>query len=513
MQESLWCANEASAENEEQLLTLSEQTLKFTSDGTDRELRPIQREALNWIGDNWGPKKHLFAGLGVGAGKSMLLRTVQKSTGAHILTSQNILLRQYKQDYPELNDLMGGANYTCSEYLTKCNIGSTRYSCKGSPDQRCCYLNNRDRFIGGEPSILNLMSFYINSARYKVPSNSMLIDEAHTIPGLIRQITSTAVKFGPMEKAILKQLKYEKHELVSELKLCAFLRAKVDKLNALMAKEKDPDKLEKYHAAMENADLTLQGFESSPERYVVQFEEGTLRVLPLTAPRKFMDRIIGTNGVMTSGTLLPHDMRELVGGDSYTYQDFGTPIPAQNRQIISDPMPFGFSFAEIRPEAIADKIMDIYLRDPQPTMVHATYGMAQRLREFLFQREIIWHDKDTKSDAVDRFKKEGGILIGSGLSEGLDLKNDLCRRQIIIQLQFPNISDLFVKKRRALADGAEFYMGETFKTFAQQVGRSTRTETDWSQTIVLDSRFKNTYYTWKRMGFISNSFADSITWR
>lgn len=475
-------------------------------------MRPIQRDALDWAGANWGKSPLLFMGLGVGAGKSAILRTIQRKVGGHLLTSQNHLINQYVADYPDMNKLIGGAHYKCSSYLSTCNIASVRYSCKGDGNTRCCYQEARDQFISGTPSILNLMSFFINSVRYSVPSTTMLIDEVHTVPGLIRQLTSSTVKFGSLEKAILKKLKYEKKDLISELKLTEFFRCKVERLNELMAKEKDPQKVEKYWNQIENAQYTLQAFESEPEKFVVQFEDNALKVLPVLAPRRFMDRVLGRGGVFTSATLMDYDMREIAGNMPYMHHDFGTPIPAANRQIKYEPMPFGFDYNSIRPDEIAKKIMEIYIADKQPTVVHLTYDLASRLKEFMFHKDIIWHDKDTKDIAVATYKARGGLLMASGLSEGLDLKDDLCRRQIITKLQFGNIGDLYTKKRRALSDGNNWYLGEVFKVFCQSVGRSTRSATDYSQVIVLDSRFANTFKAWKREGFVRQWFEDSIDW-
>jgi len=473
-------------------------------------LRPIQREILDWAGENWNSKGHLFIGAGVGAGKSAILRTMQLKAGGNLVTSQNLLIDQYKSDYPALNDLKGGAHYPCAEYGVKCDVGSARYSCKGGVDSCCQYQNNREAFVQGTPTILNLMSFYLNSARFKLRPGLMYLDEAHSIPSLIRTITSTSIKFGSLEKGVLNKLKYQKSDLVSEIKLCQFLRAKMDRLNVLMSKEKDPDKLDSYYRQIENTDYALQGYESQPEQYSIQFIDGALKVFPLKAPRKFMDRIIGEGGILTSATLLPHDMRELSGKDKYTFRDFGTPIPAANRQLVHVPMPFGFSFHEIQPLGIAEKIMDLYKKNPVPTVVHCTYGMSLRLREHLFDPRIIWHTKEDKGEAVAKFKNEGGILMACGLSEGLDLKGELCRQQIIVQLSFPNISDAFVAKRRALADGSEWYLGETFKTLAQALGRSTRGEDDYSTTYILDSRFPNTFHSWKKLGIISKDFESAV---
>ena len=75
-------------------------------DGSGREPRPIQVEALNWTRDHWD-KRFLVMQLPVGIGKSFIARTIQRVTQAGIITPTNALLDQYAETYTSLNYLKG----------------------------------------------------------------------------------------------------------------------------------------------------------------------------------------------------------------------------------------------------------------------------------------------------------------------------------------------------------------------------------------------------------------------
>lgn len=482
------------------------------ADGSDRELRPVQVEILRWIAQNWSSDKHLVVNAGVGVGKSMCARATQLATNGTIITPQNVLIEQYVETYgDDLNKLIGGANYPCSEYPgSKCNVATARYNCKGGVDSKCCYQNSQQAYLQGKPSILNVMSKYINDLRFKVQKGTVICDEAHSLPSILRQMTSTTLKFAPLERSVMKKLGFEKKDLTNELKLVKFLEAKIEKLDLLMSKTKDDDQLEKYFNNKENTLYTMEGFISNPELYCIIWDDGSLRVLPLKAPRKFIERVIGKNGVLFSATMLPHDTEEILGTRDYNFYDAGTPIPANQRQLIYDPADCGFSYDTLDPVVVAKKIMSIYNKTKEPTLVHCTYSLATKLRELMFDPSIIWHEKENKALAIERFKKEGGLLIGSGMSEGISLDGDICRQQILTSIQFPSLGDLFIKKRKLLPDGEIWYSSEALKILMQQVGRSTRGVDDWSKTYMIDSRFRNTYQKWKSLGLIPKYFAESV---
>jgi Rad3-related DNA helicase len=146
---------------------------------------------------------------------------------------------------------------------------------------------------------------------------------------------------------------------------------------------------------------------------------------------------------------------------------------------------------------------------PGPIMVHTTYSKAPGLSEAL-DTPSFFNDRLSKESSIQRFKTEGGAFVAAGCAEGLDLPGDLCRLNIIPKLNYPDLSDPAVKRRRGEADGETWYMLETLKQTIQQSGRSTRHEADWSNTVVMDPQFSR--YVNKCYKHLPKYFTDAIRW-
>lgn len=100
------------------------------------------------------------------------------------------------------------------------------------------------------------------------------------------------------------------------------------------------------------------------------------------------------------------------------------------------------------------------------------------------------------------------VLVSSSMAEGVDLKDDLSRFQIVVKLPFGSLKD----DRTAIKfrDNEDWYVCEMFKKLIQQCGRSTRNAEDYSETYVLDSSFKYYINSVKPKGWLSNNFINRI---
>lgn len=96
------------------------------------------------------------------------------------------------------------------------------------------------------------------------------------------------------------------------------------------------------------------------------------------------------------------------------------------------------------------------------------------------------------------------VLVSSSLSEGVDLKDDLSRFQIIVKMPFLSLGDARINY---LANSEkDWYNCDMMKTIIQQAGRSTRNAEDYSYTFVLDKSFN--YYISNAMnkGWLTKQF-------
>jgi Rad3-related DNA helicase len=74
------------------------------------------------------------------------------------------------------------------------------------------------------------------------------------------------------------------------------------------------------------------------------------------------------------------------------------------------------------------------------------------------------------------------------MHEGLDLKDDLGRFQIICKVPYPSIKDPQIAKRKE--ESSDYYAWLTATKLVQQYGRIVRHVDDYGITYILDSDFK-----------------------
>ena len=71
---------------------------------------------------------------------------------------------------------------------------------------------------------------------------------------------------------------------------------------------------------------------------------------------------------------------------------------------------------------------------------------------------------------------------------GLDLKDDLCRFQIIIKVPYPYLGDRWINEKRRI--NGQWYIWQTALRLVQGYGKSIRSKADYAVTYVLDSGFE-----------------------
>jgi Rad3-related DNA helicase len=111
-----------------------------------------------------------------------------------------------------------------------------------------------------------------------------------------------------------------------------------------------------------------------------------------------------------------------------------------------------------------------------------------------------------KAEQLDIFKyKEGSILMGPSLIEGLDLKDDSSRFQIFFKVPYPSLGDPLVKAK--MNKYVDWYDWKTGVSIMQGVGRSVRSEDDWAVTYILDACFNSLI---NKQGFFPDSFTERV---
>lgn len=121
-----------------------------------------------------------------------------------------------------------------------------------------------------------------------------------------------------------------------------------------------------------------------------------------------------------------------------------------------------------------------WVRDADPSL-------RERL---LFQTEGTFIEKE-RLLSIHGSTTEPTILCGPGLIEGLDLKDDLARFNILMKLPFLSLADPLIKRKSE--EFPEWYALQVALAIIQASGRPVRSVTDWAVTYILDLLWKYFY--------------------
>ena len=453
--------------------------------------RPQQIDALEQIASVWD-STDVIAALGpVGLGKSWIFYAIQTVTQGHIITAQNALVDQYAGDFP-MNILKGKARYSCEQQDTCADFFAM---CKDYC-RECPYKKAIGRAEDGEPTVFNAMSYMTALHRQLITAPKVLmIDEAHALPGFLRELNSISLR--------KKVCGFTAKDLKSPAAILEFLERSYRHMDKLVHDKRqagDTQGLKDDQSVLEKLYLIKQAMSRDAGEFLVYTEqkkyrgvlEDVLTLQPKRVPKTVASRFRGQEKtILMSGTLLPHQIREMVGSKHYKFLEFGNPIPAQSRKIVVSSAAATVN-KDTPPEDYVKQIHKIAARRPvtERGIIHATYSLAENMKPLLDSEVYLSHEKHDKGAALARFLRgDGRFLLASGLSEGIDLKGDIARINIICKLQFPYLGDPYVKYRMNpvnCKDGALWYLSEALTHLMQAAGRTTRGADDYSITYLLD---------------------------
>lgn len=161
-----------------------------------------------------------------------------------------------------------------------------------------------------------------------------------------------------------------------------------------------------------------------------------------------------------------------------------------------------------------DRILDEHSNE-RGLILTSSIPRCQKILRYLSPKNTrrirICHSKNKDGKTQDEVISEHasdptGVLLSSSLWEGVDLKDDLSRFQIIAKVPYPNYKE---KRTRAKMDKFPlWYTSQTLTKLLQGFGRSIRSEDDWAKTYVLDAAANNVFF--KAQQMIPKSYHDVL---
>lgn len=474
-------------------------------------------------------KKTFIMELGTGVGKSVIAATLARwlhhnmkppegfGPGSVVLTSQRILQNQYVRDFNFAKDLRSANNFRCNGPVGGTCGDSNRVrkavgkelAKKLSCGQPCPYRVAKEEYTNSVLGITNY-SYFLSETVYakELPARHMLIlDEAHNIEDEVRSWASIEINdavakqfnlklpFGASDKEATFWLHTLRERIDNRLKIIKDQLSIIVKLGKLGDRNmfklaKENDSLDKWYCQinrlLQSKSEILISYRNDNRCKLVRYQPLEIRNV---AKDILYDR--AHINLLMSATILDFDVfSNAVGIDDYVKLNVPSPfdtkafnvkfrsIGEMTRKHIDESMIF-------LPHAIKKILKE---HPNEKGIIHTVnYKIAESIMNIKDDR-LISHDSTDREDVISHHvnSKQPTVLVSPSMMEGLDLRDNLGRFQVICKMPYPDLSDPIVKKK-----DIRWYMWRTARSLVQSVGRCVRSSEDWTTTYILDGSFNN----------------------
>ncbi len=497
---------------------------------------------------NSGYKK-IIVSAPTGAGKSAIgITLAQYFKNSFIVTASKHLQDQYSDDYPILCPVKGKSNFPCLKLMNekkiedpilastmqltcekgKCEEGKTGTGVKhcehkpnieeieveGKPANMCDYYVQKYVALTSDHSLWNYSSFFqlmLNKkafAKY-IGKSVSIFDESHKIEEQIINFIGTKITKKQLDECKIDVTRYDIQKIEAILDLLDSMRKTYAELLRRMEDENDKDhkKYSRYTDQLEKAARTHGNISKDKENFVINepqkdidgnFDHVEIKPLDIS---NFIEYFFDTeHQIFMSATIDRKSFCEIMGFDESKVAFIDTPkspFPLKNRRV---------NFLNIKQMnsrstfedkmCIVTKIDELLTKHSTERGLILTSSVAsctfikKHLPPKNRNRVKICHAQNPGQKTQNQILKEhendqASVLLSSSLWEGVDLKDELSRFQIIAKIPY-----LPLTEKRTVQKMKRFplwYDSQTLMKLLQGFGRSIRSETDHAETYVLDS--------------------------
>jgi len=478
--------------------------------------RPLQTQYLSWVQGNIAQHDVMIGICPTSSGKSLQNVTTAKwlllqNLRVSLMAPRKFLQDQYIQDFGWLPVLKGMSSYIC----TDCSIGKSSGTCKtrkmliGSLCHDCVYIEARKHADASAMALFNFHSYFVN----KMYKDVAIIDEGHGAVDLLyglfgRKLWKCEIGYPDDIEMLPETISNLITDIIDNLNI---------RLTMLMKNRMAEEVINKVQEEVENFGMLkvaldecgndflirkktelyfgeLKKFHKTEQEYIYV---KTLRIDKLAErvlwPREKVKKII-----LTSATIGKEDLN-LLGLDNRKISFFECPsnIPRNNRLFLIDPVAsMTYRNRQESLPKIAEKIKSLAATHKgQKGIVHCTYEVARSLKKLLGENgRFMYHSNMDRDEVLARFmaNKTDKILIASGMAEGINLKDDLARFQIITMLQFPSLQDDVMAW--IAQNMPKLYKWMAIRNLIQQAGRIVRHPDDYGITYFIGSELTKKFY-------------------
>ena len=475
-----------------------------------------------------------------GMGKSYIAKTIANSTDlSFIVTSTKQLQGQYTKDFPKIKSVKGMSNFACYQLMDLEKLGDTKKAMRkgltcekgqctrkegdkkinscgyktGEDGKQCLYYQQKSQGLEFPQTILNYAIYFqlkkFQASSQGVSRNISVFDEAHTIENEIVRFLGLDIWAGYLSDVGIAPSRYRLDEIEEIIRLLDDLREGYGRVLANLNAEtpNSAKEAQNYSRMLNRFDRVVDVramIDADKENFVIQTPENDsagdfkkISVVPIEINEFAQGFFDSELQVFLSATIDRENFSKSLGIGDCAFIDMAkSPFPAENREI---------KFQNIRrmsqSSSLEDKIAVInqigkILQDhPKERGLILTsskkrcFDILKHLPAEQQKRVQLAHsendDGSTIDEILDAHKNIGnGVLLSSSLWQGIDLKDDLSRFQIIEKCPYLYLGDkrVMVKKQR----DQNWYLYQTTMKLLQGFGRSVRSDKDHAVTYVLD---------------------------
>ena len=531
------------------------------------EIRPKQQNIINKINNN-PDKRYIIIEAETGVGKSAVAVTACKDGNkGYIVTSTKQLQNQYMSDFynQSITSVKGRNNYRCyfEDRLT-CNNGycliNHKQSTECKKEHLCPYYNARNRGLKSDIFLTSYKYFLkaTDNPNTFLPRGTVVFDECHLLENILVESFEITLslkdldnKYNILDSAELQDavklsntsvLKdgytKENEEWINKIyNLLNYKKnIKFEEIKEQLGIVGDPETLTEEEMDLiieENDDYVqidrlcrqIKGFLVSKninEDWIIEPLEDGLLLTPLNVQYIFkneIEKMAKNRIIFMSATILDikgfiktfgldEDDCLVIRCESDFDPDKSPIYTLQNCSTNYNALKDEKNLQKIKDEV--EKILEKHKNEKG--IIHTGNStISKYLKDNIKgDRLLVRYDNIQNNDIINfhNSTKKPTVLVSSSLNEGVDLKNDLSRFQIIVKLPFLSLADSRTKVKKDIDNN--WYLAETFKKFVQQCGRSTRNSEDHSVTYVLDNKFAYWFGKAKKNKWFSKNFITRI---
>ncbi len=495
--------------------------------------RAEQTKAIEFALKAFKDKKFVIVEAGTGVGKSAVGLTIAKtiSNNAYFITTQKILQHQYMEDFKAhgMLSLKSSTNFRCQYYKGK-DCSQALRELKVSKDHKfkaccgggCVYKKAKRAFIANPLGITNFAYFLAetNYSQQLEPRELLVVDEAHNIETQISNFVEVAITENFATKVLkLKipdNLTTDKRvvDWVTSIYYPALCRLKnhmeqqiekfslKSKMSEFITLAKRFELIDKHECKVArflkeyDKDNWVMNVSNTDVRGDKRFEFKPIDVAPFTEEYLFKS---GEKVLMMSATIINKEaFCEVLGikKEDCEFISIPSPFPIENRPIFISPIG-SMSMKNIdRTLPLLAKAVKAILKEHKNDkgIIHChSYKVANYLKRNIRSNRLLSHDSSNRDKVLYRHMKEKRptVLLSPSMTEGVDLKGDTSKFQIICKVPYPYLGDKLIRKR--MNKWKWWYPLQTLKVIIQSVGRSVRTKDDQAITYILDGDWERFY--------------------